>query len=129
MYARSGILLIFDEVISGFRASAGGAQAIFGVRPDLTCLGKIIGGGLPVGAYGGRADDHGHGGARGPGVSGGHAVGESGRDDGRTVGAEAARRRSCTRISPARVDAGRRVWRRRRARRAWPCRSTRSARC
>jgi glutamate-1-semialdehyde 2,1-aminomutase len=49
-------LLIFDEVISGFRASAGGAQAIFGVQPDLTCLGKIIGGGLPVGAYGGRAD-------------------------------------------------------------------------
>jgi glutamate-1-semialdehyde 2,1-aminomutase len=51
-----GSLLIFDEVISGFRASAGGAQAIAGVRPDLTCLGKIIGGGLPVGAYGGRAD-------------------------------------------------------------------------
>ena len=53
---RHGILLIFDEVISGFRASAGGAQQIFSVRPDLTCLGKIIGGGLPVGAYGGRAD-------------------------------------------------------------------------
>ncbi len=52
----AGVLLIFDEVISGFRASAGGAQAIYGVRPDLTCLGKIIGGGLPVGAYGGRAD-------------------------------------------------------------------------
>jgi glutamate-1-semialdehyde 2,1-aminomutase len=52
---RRGILLIFDEVISGFRASAGGAQAIFNVRPDLTCLGKIIGGGLPVGAYGGKA--------------------------------------------------------------------------
>jgi glutamate-1-semialdehyde 2,1-aminomutase len=52
---RSGSLLIFDEVISGFRAQAGGAQAIFGVQPDLTCLGKIIGGGLPVGAYGGRA--------------------------------------------------------------------------
>jgi glutamate-1-semialdehyde 2,1-aminomutase len=51
-----GALLIFDEVISGFRASAGGAQAVFGVTPDLTCLGKIIGGGLPVGAYGGRAD-------------------------------------------------------------------------
>jgi glutamate-1-semialdehyde 2,1-aminomutase len=49
-------LLIFDEVISGFRASAGGAQGLIGVRPDLTCLGKIIGGGLPVGAYGGRAD-------------------------------------------------------------------------
>jgi glutamate-1-semialdehyde 2,1-aminomutase len=53
---RHGILLIFDEVISGFRAAAGGAQQVFRVRPDLTCLGKIIGGGLPVGAYGGRAD-------------------------------------------------------------------------
>ncbi len=53
---RSGILLVFDEVISGFRAAPGGAQQVFGVRPDLTCLGKIIGGGLPVGAYGGRAD-------------------------------------------------------------------------
>jgi glutamate-1-semialdehyde 2,1-aminomutase len=52
---RHGILLIFDEVISGFRASAGGAQAVFDVRPDLTCLGKIIGGGFPVGAFGGRA--------------------------------------------------------------------------
>jgi glutamate-1-semialdehyde 2,1-aminomutase len=52
---RDGIVLIFDEVISGFRAAAGGAQQIFGIRPDLTCLGKIIGGGLPVGAYGGRA--------------------------------------------------------------------------
>ena len=52
----AGALLIFDEVISGFRAAAGGAQALSGVRPDLTCLGKIIGGGLPVGAYGGRAD-------------------------------------------------------------------------
>ena len=51
-----GALLVFDEVISGFRASAGGAQAIFDVAPDLTCLGKIIGGGLPVGAYGGRAE-------------------------------------------------------------------------
>jgi glutamate-1-semialdehyde 2,1-aminomutase len=45
-----GILLVFDEVISGFRASAGGAQAVFDIQPDLTCLGKIIGGGLPVGA-------------------------------------------------------------------------------
>jgi len=49
-------ILIFDEVISGFRAGMGGAQAVAGVKPDLTCLGKIIGGGLPVGAYGGRAD-------------------------------------------------------------------------
>ena len=52
---REGVVLIFDEVISGFRAAAGGAQQLFGIRPDLTCLGKIIGGGLPVGAYGGRA--------------------------------------------------------------------------
>jgi glutamate-1-semialdehyde 2,1-aminomutase len=51
---REGMLLVFDEVISGFRASAGGAQRLYDVRPDLTCLGKIIGGGLPVGAYGGR---------------------------------------------------------------------------
>jgi len=53
---REGMLLVFDEVISGFRAGLGGAQRVVGVRPDLTCLGKIIGGGLPVGAYGGRAD-------------------------------------------------------------------------
>jgi glutamate-1-semialdehyde 2,1-aminomutase len=53
---RHGILLVFDEVISGFRAAAGGAQGVFDVRPDLTCLGKIIGGGFPVGAYGGRAE-------------------------------------------------------------------------
>lgn len=51
-----GALLIFDEVMCGFRASLGGAQAAYGVTPDLTCLGKIIGGGLPVAAYGGRRD-------------------------------------------------------------------------
>ena len=52
--AANGALLIFDEVITGFRVAYGGAQELYGVRPDLTCLGKIIGGGLPVGAYGGR---------------------------------------------------------------------------
>ena len=51
-----GALLIFDEVMCGFRVSSGGAQKLFGITPDLTCLGKIIGGGLPVGAYGGRED-------------------------------------------------------------------------
>jgi len=51
-----GTLLIFDEVMSGFRVHLNGAQALYGVQPDLTCLGKVIGGGLPVGAYGGRAD-------------------------------------------------------------------------
>ncbi len=53
---RDGALLIFDEVISGFRAGLDGAQGLYNVTPDLTCLGKIVGGGLPVGAYGGRAD-------------------------------------------------------------------------
>ena len=51
-----GALLVFDEVITGFRLGRGGAQARFGVTPDLTTLGKIIGGGMPIGAYGGRAD-------------------------------------------------------------------------
>ena len=54
--ARHGALLIFDEVMTGFRVAAGGAQQLYGIRPDLTTLGKVIGGGLPVGAYGGRAD-------------------------------------------------------------------------
>jgi glutamate-1-semialdehyde 2,1-aminomutase len=53
---RAGALLVFDEVITGFRLARGGAQQLYGITPDLTCLGKIIGGGLPVGAYGGRAD-------------------------------------------------------------------------
>jgi glutamate-1-semialdehyde 2,1-aminomutase len=52
----TGALLIFDEVVTGFRLSYGGAQTIYGIQPDLTCLGKVIGGGLPVGAYGGRRD-------------------------------------------------------------------------
>lgn len=51
-----GALLIFDEVMTGFRVARGGAQEIYGVRPDLTALGKVIGGGLPVGAFGGRAE-------------------------------------------------------------------------
>jgi glutamate-1-semialdehyde 2,1-aminomutase len=52
----SGALLIFDEVMTGFRVALGGAQAVYGVKPDLTTLGKVIGGGTPVGAFGGRAD-------------------------------------------------------------------------
>src|SRR5438309_2906064 len=53
---RNGALLIFDDVITGFRVARGGAQEIYGIKPDLTALGKIIGGGLPVGAFGGRAE-------------------------------------------------------------------------
>lgn len=52
----NGILLIFDEVITGFRVAYGGAQNIFGIEPDITCLGKIIGGGFPIGAFGGRRE-------------------------------------------------------------------------
>jgi len=54
--ARHGALLIFDEVMTGFRVAYGGAQQLYGIRPDLTTLGKVIGGGLPIGAYGGRVD-------------------------------------------------------------------------
>jgi len=56
MTTRSGALLIFDEVMTGFRVAFGGAQELYHIKPDITCLGKIIGGGLPVGAYGGRRD-------------------------------------------------------------------------
>ena len=56
MTAEAGVLLIFDEVMTGFRLAFGGAQERFGIRPDLSCFGKIIGGGLPVGAFGGRSD-------------------------------------------------------------------------
>src|SRR5690606_5623525 len=52
----NGVLLIFDEVMTGFRLAPGGAQELFGITPDITTLGKIIGGGLPVGAYGGRRE-------------------------------------------------------------------------
>jgi glutamate-1-semialdehyde 2,1-aminomutase len=74
-------------VISGFRASAGGAQELFGIRPDMTCLGKIIGGGLPVGAYGGRADIMEMVAPAGPVYQAGHIVRESDCHDGRHLGA------------------------------------------
>src|SRR5207249_7188748 len=53
---RHGALLIFDEVMTGFRVALGGAQQRYGIKPDLTTIGKIVGGGLPLAAYGGRAD-------------------------------------------------------------------------
>ncbi|MEW6161706.1 MAG: glutamate-1-semialdehyde 2,1-aminomutase [Nitrospirota bacterium] len=53
---KHGIVLIFDEVMTGFRVAYGGAQAYYGIKPDMTCLGKVIGGGLPVGAYGGKKE-------------------------------------------------------------------------
>ena len=56
MATANGALLVFDEVMTGFRVAYGGAQQYFGVTPDVTTMGKVIGGGLPVGAYGGRKD-------------------------------------------------------------------------
>ena len=64
--AAHGALLIFDEVMTGFRVAYGGAQALYGIRPDLSCFGKIIGGGLPVGAYGGRRKIMAHVAPQGP---------------------------------------------------------------
>src|SRR5437588_11582546 len=52
----NGVILIFDEVITGFRVALGGAREYFGIRPDMTVLGKILGGGLPIGAFGGRRE-------------------------------------------------------------------------
>ena len=107
---RHGALLIFDEVITGFRVAYGGAQERYGVRPDLTCLGKIIGGGLPVGAYGGRADLMRHVAPLGRRVPGGHAVGKPARR-GRRPGHPARAARGSRRLRSA--GAARRPARRR----------------
>ena len=72
--ARFGALLVFDEVMTGFRVAFGGAQQRYGIRPDLTTLGKVIGGGLPVGAYGGRKDIMSKVAPRGTGLPGRHAI-------------------------------------------------------
>ena len=113
----SGALLIFDEVITGFRVARGGAQERYGVLPDLTMLGKIVGGGLPLAAFGGRADADG---AARPGrrrLPGGHAVGQPARDRGRAsrcCGGCATRR--STRSSSAAAPGSRRGSRGRRGR-------------
>ena len=78
----SGALLIFDEVITGFRLGPAGATGWSGVTPDLWCFGKVIGGGLPVGAFGGRRDADGRAGAGRSGVPSGHVVGEPARHGG-----------------------------------------------
>ena len=78
------ILLVFDEVMTGFRLAKGGAQEIYGIKPDLTTFGKIIGGGLPVGAYGGQQRDYGAYRAVRSGLSSRNFVGQSSGDDRRT---------------------------------------------
>ena len=96
-----GALLIFDEVITGFRLGPGGATAWSGVTPDLWCFGKVIGGGLPVGAVGGRPGPAGVAGAGGAGVPGGHALGEPARHGRRTRRALRSDRRGLRRSRPA----------------------------
>ena len=77
---RTGALLVFDEVITGFRFARGGAQELFGVTPDLTVLGKIVGGGLPLAAFGGRADVMSELAPVRPRLPGRDALGEPARD-------------------------------------------------
>ena len=77
---RDKAVLIFDEVMTGFRLAFGGAQELYGIQPDLTTMGKIIGGGLPVGAYGGPSRDYGFDCSARSGVSGGNAFGEPAGD-------------------------------------------------
>ena len=90
---RHGAVLIFDEVMTGFRLHLQGAQGLYGVAPDLTTLGKVIGGGMPVGAFGGTRAIMEKIAPLGPGVSGGNAVGQSGRGRGGTRDACARSRR------------------------------------
>ena len=79
---RHGAVLIFDEVMTGFACTRGACRALTGITPDLTTLGKVIGGGMPVGAFGGRRDDHGKDRAARSRVPGGNAVRQSGRGGG-----------------------------------------------
>ena len=126
---RAGALLIFDEVMTGFRVAAGGAQSLAGVTPDLTCLGKIIGGGLPVAAYGGRADLMELVAPAGPVYQAGTLSGNPAGDDGGVVVARPAPAGTLPPARGARRPAGGGPCRIGAGRRAWRYRSTASARC
>ena len=104
----SGALLVFDEVITGFRVARGGAQELFGVDADLTVLGKIVGGGLPLAAFGGRADVMERARAGRRRLPGGHAEREPARDRRRPLGAAAAARPRGLRRARAPLGAARR---------------------
>ena len=127
---RFGVLLIFDEVMTGFRVARGGAQELAGVRPDLTCLGKVIGGGLPVGAFGGARslmERMAPGGRR---VPGGHPVREPAGHGGGLRGARRARRGGAVHAARGAGRAARRRAERGRAsRRACRAASTAPAAC
>ena len=121
-----GALLIFDEVITGFRIGRGGATAWSGVTPDLWCFGKVIGGGLPVGAVGGSRQLLSSLAPQGPGVPGGHALGQSAGHRGGARRALRGDRGRLHRARLARARSLRQLWRRRspRADWRWPCRSS-----
>ena len=89
--AKHGALLVFDEVMTGWRVHRQGAQVLHDIEPDLTCLGKVLGGGLPAAAYGGRAALHAAGGARRAGLPGRHTVGQPAGHGGRDRDARCAR--------------------------------------
>ena len=99
--AREGALLIIDEVMTGFRLALGGAQEVYGITPDLTTLGKILGGGLPCGAFGGRAEMMDQLAPLGSGVPGGDAERESAGDGGGDRDGRASDRASGQRVSAA----------------------------
>ena len=127
---KHGALLIFDEVMTGFRLGKAGVQGLENLTPDLSCFGKVIGGGLPVGAFGGRADVMDHARADRSGLSGGHAQRQSAGDGGRPGAAPGAGQPLRLRAA----GAARRAFRKRPARsfsRKRACRtaSTASARC
>ena len=105
----TGALLVFDEVITGFRVARGGAQELAGVLPDLTIMGKVMGGGLPAAAYGGAARADGARRPRRRRLPGGHAVGQSARGRRRPDHAAAARRARLRLPDGAHRDAGRRA--------------------
>ena len=113
---QDGALLIFDEVMTGFRVARGGAQEIFGIRPDLTALGKVIGGGLPVGAFGGRAEIMDQLSPRRSGLPGRNAFRQSARD-GRRAG-PAPRTGADRWLEPTARNCGRAASKRRRAKRS-----------
>ncbi len=116
---KHGTLLIFDEVMTGFRVALGGAQAHYGITPDLTTFGKIIGGGMPVGAYGGRRELMSQIAPAGP-ISGRHAERQSGGDGRRysDAGADPGRRAS-TSGWPAPPPRCAKAWKRPRAMPGW----------
>ena len=125
----NGALLVLDEVISGFRVARGGAQELMGVSGDLTIMGKVIGGGLPAAAVGGRGRADADARARRRGLPGGHAVGQPARGRRRAGDARAARRARLPALWPRSPSGSPTACARRRPAAAARCRSRASRAC